>query len=251
MTANNKIDGIPADMTPEYRDMAVRLMIRQLFAESATCELFGRAIGLAPTWRDEVQQARFAKEEAEHVAYIADVLEALDVDVDALLERRGAATSFFGLGAGGLDSWTAVIAFNLYGDRAGSHQIRAYLDNSLPAWGAKMRLVLADEAHHQGYGDREAVRVCQDSGTRAEMQAIIDASMPITVKRAFGRLESDENRYCLEVGLKVKGLDTAQVQYNYFKSLQPVMEKAGLRWPAFAAHGVELAPRVAAAFGLN
>lgn len=251
MDDKKKIEGIPDNMTAEYRDMAVRLMTRQLFAESATCELFGRAIGLAPTWRDEVQQARFAKEEAEHVSYVAQVLEALDVDVDSLLARRGAATAFFGLGEGGLDSWTAVIAFNLYGDRAGSHQIRAYVDNSLPAWGTKMRQVLADEAHHQGYGDREAVRVCRDPETRAEMQAIIGASMPITVKRAFGRLESEENRYCLEVGLKVKGLDTAQVQHNYFKSLEPVMGKAGLRWPAFAANGVELAPSVARDFGLH
>ena len=243
--------GIPQNMTPEYRDMAVRLMTRQVLAESATCELFGRAIELAPGWRDAVRQARFAKEEAEHVEYVADVLVAFGVDVDAIIEKRGDAAAFFGLGADGLKSWSGVIAFNLYGDRAGSHQIRAYLDNSLPAWGEAMRQVLADEAHHQGYGDREAVRVCRDAGQRAEMQAIIDASMPVTVKRAFGRLESDENSYCLEVGLKVKGLDTAQVQYNYFKSLQPVMAEAGLDFPAFAANGVELAPRVAEDFGLN
>ena len=245
------MEGIPQGMTPEYRDMAVRLMTRQVFAESATCELFGRAIGLAPSWRDAVRQARFAKEEAEHVEYVADVLDALGTDVDGLLERRGGAAAFFGLDAGGLKSWTAVIAFNLYGDRAGSHQIRAYLDNSFPAWGKAMRQVLADEAHHQSYGDREAVRVCQDAGARAEIQAIIDASMPITVKRAFGRLESDENSYCLEVGLKVKGLDTAQVQYNYFESLRPVMAEAGLRFPAFAANGVELAPRVRQDFRLD
>lgn len=245
------MEGIPKDMTPEFRDMAMRLMTRQLYAESATCELFGRAIELAPTWQDAVQQARFAKEEAEHVEYVAEVLEELGADVDALLAKRGPAATFFGLDEDGLRSWTGVIAFNLFGDRAGSHQIRAYLDNSLPAWGQKQRQVLTDEAQHQGYGDREAVRVCQDPDTRAEMQALIDASMPITVKRAFGRLESDENKYCLEVGLKVKGLDTAQVQYNYFKSVQPVMDEAGLRFPDFAANGVDLAAPVQEAFSLH
>lgn len=245
------MEGIPQDMTPEFRDMAIRLMTRQLYAESATCELFGRAIELAPTWRDAVQQARFAKEEAEHVEYVAEVLEALGADVNALLKTRGPATTFFGLEEDGLKSWTGVIAFNLFGDRAGSHQIRAYLDNALPAWGESQRQVLTDEAQHQGYGDREAVRVCKDPEQRAAMQSIIDASMPVTVKRAFGRLESDENSYCLEVGLKVKGLDTAQVQYNYFKSVKPVMDEAGLRFPDFTANGVELADPVREAFALH
>ena len=39
----------PTDASGDYRDMLVRLMTRQLYAETATAEVFGRSIGAAPT----------------------------------------------------------------------------------------------------------------------------------------------------------------------------------------------------------
>ena len=45
------------DATGEYRDMLIRLMTRQFYAETATAEVFGRSIGCAPTLREKFIQA--------------------------------------------------------------------------------------------------------------------------------------------------------------------------------------------------
>ncbi|MDH3689051.1 MAG: phenylacetate-CoA oxygenase subunit PaaI [Gammaproteobacteria bacterium] len=240
---------IPQDMAPEYKQMAIRLLTRQVFAESATCELFGHAIALGPTWKDRVQQARFTQEESDHVRICADLLEALGEDVDELLERRGNAGEFFGVGKEGLKSWVEVVAFNLIGDRAGTCQIQAYKNNSLPAWGNQMKKILADEAQHQQYGADQTIEVCRDAKKRGEMQELINELLPVTVKRAFGRLRDGDNRYCVEVGLK--RYDTDEVHYRFFKSLVPIMQQARLTFPSFRAAGVEIAPRTAGAFDLQ
>ena len=55
-----------AEVSGDYRDMLVRLMTRQLWAETATAEVFGQSISSAPTWNEKFQAAEFAFEEAQH-----------------------------------------------------------------------------------------------------------------------------------------------------------------------------------------
>ena len=240
---------IDQDLTPAYRDMAIRLLKRQLLAESATAELFGGAIRLGPTWKDRVRQAQFTEEEADHVRICAEVLEALGADVNKILEERGNAGLFFGTRPTGFDSWTEVVAFNLIGDRAGTAQIRAYHRNSLAAWGGQIDKILRDEAQHQSYGAEQTVLICKDPAVRAEMQQIINDILPPTVKRAFGRLDGEENQYCIKEGLK--NMTTDEVQFRYFESLAPIMAQSGLTFPSFEAQGVELTPEVKKRFGLH
>jgi len=40
----------PSEPTGEYKEMLVRLMTRQIYAETATAEVFGRAISAAPNF---------------------------------------------------------------------------------------------------------------------------------------------------------------------------------------------------------
>jgi 1,2-phenylacetyl-CoA epoxidase catalytic subunit len=240
---------ISANMTPEYKAMAIRLLTRQLWTEHATMDIFGRAICLAPSWKDEVRTARFAKEEGTHTKICADVLEALGVDVDESLRKRGPSDAFFSIKQGGMDSWIEVTAFNMIGDRAGSRQITAYENNSLKAWSDKLTKLLAEEAGHQAYGDEMAVKLCNESEEgRRRMQGFVDIFLPRDVKVSFGRLDAHANDYCMEVGLKTK--DAAQLQWEYFDSLIPVFKRAGLRFPKFEEAGCELAPRVKKDFGL-
>lgn len=244
------MDGIPADMTSKYKEMAIRLLTRQLWTEHATMQIFARAIKLAPSWKDEVRTARFTKEEGTHTRICADVLEALGVDVDDSLQKRGDPDAFFGIQPGGMTSWVQITAFNMIGDRAGSRQITAYENNSLPAWGSRLSTLLAEEAGHQSYGDAMAVKLCNESPEkRAEMQAFADTFLPVDVRRSFGRLDAHDNAYCLEVGLKTK--DAAQLQYEYFESLIPVFEAAKLKFPEFESQGCELAPKVKKEFKLK
>jgi 1,2-phenylacetyl-CoA epoxidase catalytic subunit len=213
-------------------------------------DIFGRAIQLAPTWKDEVRTSRFTKEEGTHTRICAEVLEALGVDVDESLRKRGNADAYFDIKKGGMDTWIEVTAFNMIGDRAGSRQITAYENNSLPAWGSKLTKLLEEEAGHQAYGDAVAVRLCNESEeNRKKMQGFVDIFLPRDVKVSFGRLDAKANDYCLEVGLKTK--DAAQLQWEYFESLMPVFEKAKLTFPNFEEAGCELAPKVKKDFNLR
>jgi 1,2-phenylacetyl-CoA epoxidase catalytic subunit len=244
------MDGIPKDMTPEYKEMAIRLLTRQLWTEHATMDIFARAIRLAPSFADEARTARFTKEEATHTQICATVLEELGVGIDKSLESRGDPDVFFGIKKGGMTSWAEVTAFNMIGDRAGSRQITAYENNSLPAWGQPLTKLLEEEAGHQAYGDAMAVKLCNESEEqRSEIQLFADEFLPVDVMRSFGRLDAKTNAYCMEVGLKHK--DAAQLQHEYFESLIPVFDKAGLTFPEFEANGCELAPKVKEDFNLH
>jgi len=244
------MQGIPENMTPEYKQMAIRLLTRQLWTEHATMDIFARAIRLAPSWQDEVRTAQFTKEEGTHTRICAAVLEELGVDVDQSLKDRGDADAFFGIEEGGMKSWIQVTAFNMIGDRAGSRQITAYENNSLPAWGEKLTKLLAEEAGHQAYGDRMCVQLCNESEqNRAQMQHFVNKFLPVDVKVSFGRLDARANEYCLEVGLKRK--DAPTLQWEYFESLFPVFDAAKLKFPEFEAQGCQLAPKVKKDFGLK
>lgn len=67
----------PTEATGEYREMLIRLMTRQLYAETATAEVFGRSIGAAPTWREKRIAAEFALEETQHSQMLCDLLPTL------------------------------------------------------------------------------------------------------------------------------------------------------------------------------
>src|SRR5262252_7048629 len=135
----------PAEATGAYRDMLIRLMTRQFYAETATAEVFGRSIGCAPTLREKLLAAEFAHEEADHSTRLCRLLEALGVDPEAVHAARPSAAQFWSLD---LDNWVHIAVFNFTVDRAGSHQIMEYRDSSYRPWAEEMGAVLADEEGH-------------------------------------------------------------------------------------------------------
>lgn len=87
ITADSKIRS-PAEATGDYRDLLVRLMSRQLYAETATAEVFGKAISAAPDWREKYLAAGFAAEEARHSQGLYDLLVDLGEDPEAIIAAR-------------------------------------------------------------------------------------------------------------------------------------------------------------------
>ena len=77
----------PAQATGEFKIMLVRLMTRQLYAETATAEVFGKAVSAAPTWHDKYLSAQFTAEEARHSQGLCDLLAELDEDPEAILQK--------------------------------------------------------------------------------------------------------------------------------------------------------------------
>ena len=228
------------EATGAYRDMLVRLMTRQFYAETATAEVFGRSIGCAPTLREKFLAAEFAREEAEHSERLCTLLSDLGVDPERVHAARPPAAQFWSLD---LDNWIHVAVFNFTVDRAGSHQIMEYRESSYLPWAQAMGSVLADEEGHYGNGVENLREFARDPAVFTEFQRAYDGMLPVTVKRAFGRPIGPDNDYCVTVGLKRH--TTEQVVNRYLTEMLGYMRECRLRFPPlalFAAIGAELMP---------
>ena len=239
----------PQEATGAYRDMLIRLMTRQFYAETATAEVFGRSIGCAPTLREKLLAASFAEEEAEHSGRLCKLFEDLGVDPEAVFRERPPAAQFWSLD---LDSWVHIAVFNFTVDRAGSHQIMEYRDSSYLPWAEAMGAVLEDEEGHYGNGVENLREFARDTAFFAEFQKVYFGMLPITVKRAFGRPTGADNDYCVKVGLKRH--TTEQVVNRYLEEMLGYMREVKLKFPpltAFDAVGAELMPSTRAILASN
>ncbi len=230
----------PAEASGAYRDMLIRLLTRQLYAETATAEVFGRSIAAAPTWREKYQAAEFAFEEAQHSQMLCDILDNLGEDSNAIIAGRPDAANFWHLD---LDNWVHVAVFNFTVDRAGSQQIMEYLKSSYKPWAKDMAVVLADEEEHYDSGVENLRRFAENPDSLAEFQEVFDELLPNAVKRAFGRPGGPDNEFCLKTGLKRH--TTEEILNRYLQEMKGFMVENGLKFPAlsqFEKLGVELLP---------
>jgi 1,2-phenylacetyl-CoA epoxidase catalytic subunit len=220
----------PEEAQGDYRDMLVRLMTRQFYAETATAEVFGRSIGCAPTLKEKFLAAEFAREEADHSERLCKLFQELGIDPEAVHRARPSAAQFWSLD---LDNWVHIAVFNFTVDRAGSHQIMEYRESSYLPWAREMDAVLADEEGHYGNGVDSLRAFARDETVFAEFQQVYRFMLPVTVKRAFGRPGGADNDYCVEVGLKRH--TTEQVVNRYLTEMLGFMRECNLRFPPLTA----------------
>ncbi len=219
-----------AEVSGDYRDMLVRLMTRQLWAETATAEVFGQSISSAPTWNEKFQAAEFAFEEAQHSQILIDLLEDLGEDVPAILDARPDAANFWHLD---LDDWVHIAVFNFTVDRGGSQQIMEYSKSSYRPWAEKMDIVLADEEEHYGNGVNNLREFAKDSARLAHFQEVFNDLLPNAIKRCFGRPEGPDNDFCLTHGLKRNS--TEEVINRYLFEMREYMAENRLKFPPMAS----------------
>lgn len=225
--------GIPTYTSPdqvsgEYRDMLIRLLTRQLWAETATAEVFGRSIEAAPTWREKYMAAEFAFEEAQHSQMLIDILDDLGEDSQALVDARPEAANFWHLD---LTNWVHIAVFNFVVDRGGSQQIMEYQKCNYRPWAEKMDEVLADEEEHYDNGVQNLREFANDPKLFAEFQDVFNQLLPNAVKRCFGRPEGADNDFCLQHGLKTA--TTEEVINRYLVEMSEFMDECGLKFPPF------------------
>ena len=212
-----------AQATGEFKVMLVRLMTRQLYAETATAEVFGKAVTAAPTWHDKYLAAQFSAEEARHSQGLCDLLTELAEDPEAIIAGRPDAGDFWCID---VDDWLNIAAFNFTVDRAGSHQIMQYRDSSYVPWAESQEIVLADEEEHYDNGVENLKEIAADPEQLRDFQEIFDRLLPVTVKRAFGRLSGQENEFCLTTGLKRNNTET--IVNRYLEEMRGHMENTCL-----------------------
>ena len=223
-----------ADATGDYRDMLLRLMTRQLYAETATAEVFGRSIGAAPTWREKHLAAEFAYEEAQHSQMLCDLLIDLGEDPEKLIADRPPAASFWRVD---LDDWLHIAVFNFTVDRAGSQQIMEYRDSSYLPWAEKMVVVLQDEEEHYANGVENLREFSSVPEQLAKFQSVYNDMLPVALKRAFGRPDGPDNEFCLRTGLKRHS--TEDVINRYLIEMRSYMGPVGLKFPPLERFDVE------------
>ena len=229
ITAESKLRS-PAEVTGEYRELLIRLMTRQLFAETATAEVFGRAISAAPNWNEKFLAAEFAAEEARHSQGLVDLLNELGEDPEAIIASRPDADEFWQLD---LNDWLNVAVFNFTVDRAGSHQIMEYRQSSYLPWADSQEEVLADEEDHYDNGVENLKQFAKDPEQLAKFQEVFNRVLPNCVKRAFGRLAGPDNETCLATGLKRNPTET--IVNRYLEEMRGHMEGTGLKFPQLSA----------------
>ncbi len=235
----NEMINTPAEATGEYKEMLVRLLTRQIYAETATSEVFGKAITAAPNWQEKELAAEFAAEEARHARGLYDILTDLGEDPEAIIAGRPDAEEYWSLD---LSNWLDIAVFNFTVDRAGSHQIMEYRQSSYVPWGESQEEVLEDEEDHYGNGVENLKQFAKDPEQLAAFQKIFDRVMPNCIKRAFGRLEGPDNEFCLQHGLKRH--TTEEIINRYLEEMREHMDGTGLMFPpmsAFEAINCELA----------
>ena len=228
VTAQSQIQR-PEGATGEYRALLVRLLTRQIYAETATAEVFGKAISAAPNWKEKALAAEFAAEEARHSQGLFDLLADLGEDPEAIIAGRPDAAEFWQID---LDNWLHIAVFNFTVDRAGSHQIMEYRESSYVPWADSQEVVLADEEDHYDNGVENLKEIAKDTAKLAEFQAVYDRVLPNCIKRAFGRLAGPDNDFCLNTGLKRN--TTEQIVNRYLTEMRGHMEGTGLVFPALA-----------------
>jgi 1,2-phenylacetyl-CoA epoxidase catalytic subunit len=227
-----------AEARGDYRDMLLRLMTRQLYAETATAEVFGRSIGVAPTWHEKHLAAEFAFEEAQHSQMLCNLLTDLGEDPENLIANRQPAASFWSVD---LDNWLHIAVFNFTVDRAGSQQIMEYRESSYLPWAEKMVVVLEDEEEHYENGVENLREFSSVPEQLAKFQSVYNDMLPVTLKRAFGRPDGPDNEFCLRTGLKRHS--TEDVINRYLTEMRSYMDPVGLKFPPlerFAVENVEL-----------
>ena len=227
-----------AEARGKYRDMLIRLMTRQIYAETATVEVFGQAIAAAPTWEEKHRLAAFTLEEAQHSQGLVVLLRDLGEDPEEIIAGRPPAGDFWAID---LSEWIDIAVFNFVVDRAGSHQIMEYRQSSYIPWADSQEVVLADEEEHYGTGIQTLKEFAKDAAQLARFKVSFDRVLPNAVKRAFGRPGSAENEYCLAVGLKRHSHE--QILNRYLDEMKGYMGAVGLTFPrmsTFEAAGVEM-----------
>ena len=229
ITAESKLRA-PNEATGEYRDLLVRLLTRQLYAETATAEVFGKAVTAAPSWSEKYLAAEFTAEEARHSQGLCDLLAELGEDPEAIIAGRPDAGEFWQLD---LDNWLDIAVFNFTVDRAGSHQIMEYRQSSYLPWADSQEEVLADEEDHYDNGVENLKQFSKDPEKLAKFQEAFNKVLPNCVKRAFGRLEGPDNETCLQTGLKRN--PTEVIVNRYLTEMRGHMDGTRLKIPPLSA----------------
>ncbi len=233
------------DMTPEYFEHLINLMVQQADSELAGGLGYVPWIGKAPTIEEKLAVASIVRDEIRHAKVMYALLRDLDFDVDAHIARhdydfriddseadlgteRLAQDGRVNIFYYPIDSWADFIMFNFCMDRGAGHQLEDVKECSYGPWTKAIAGIFQEELAHVGHGNFWVKKLAADPATRPEAQEALD-KWYVRTMNIFGRPGSRKNAEYRRLGLKKR--DNQEVREAFAAEVHPLIREAGLTIP--------------------
>ncbi len=236
----------PEEMTDEYRENLVHLMLMEADSEIAGAFGYVPWIMKAPTPAEMLAVASITRDEVRHGRVVYKLLENLGVDVedrvkqfdftlrvgdkDYLGANRAAADQRVNIFYYPIDTWAEFIMFNVLMDRAAGHQLDDAARCSYGPWRRVMDGIMKEETMHIAHGDTWLRRLGRDPATHDEMQETLDRWWP-RVMNVFGRPKTRRNAIYRKWGLKLR--DNDEVRQAFVADVSKAIVDATLTVPTW------------------
>ena len=234
----------PDDMSDEYYDHLMNLMLQQADSELAGGFGYVPWIMKAPTTEEMLIVSNIVRDEVRHGRAMYRLLEDAHFGVDDWVDKmdfsfRIGDDQFLGDKRASndkrvnifyypIDSWSDFVMFNFLMDRGAGHQLEDVKVSTYGPWRREIDRIFKEELTHIAHGDYWVKRLALDPKTKPEIQSALDHWWP-RVMSIFGRPGSRKNkRYC-ELGLKKR--DNDDVRQFFAQEVREKAETWGLVMP--------------------
>ncbi|MBX9686862.1 MAG: phenylacetate-CoA oxygenase subunit PaaI [Candidatus Obscuribacterales bacterium] len=226
ISSGQKLESLD-EVTPEYKESLLRLMIAQADSELAGAYGYVPWIQGAPTMAERLAMANIVKDEIRHARAMYDLLDKVGVDTNKLIEddMKNRMKVFYEP----IKSWADLVMFNFLMDRAAGHQLRDAAECSWGPWSRAMVQIEKEEWMHVRHGEHWVKKLAASPETRAEIQTALDFWFP-KVNRVFGKGGSKTNKEFQH--FKLKQRDNQEVRESWYNETKPLLEGYGLTVPA-------------------
>jgi ring-1,2-phenylacetyl-CoA epoxidase subunit PaaA len=234
----------PDEMTEDYRENLIHLMLMQADSELAGAFGYVPWIMKAPSIEEKHVVAQIVKDEVRHAHVMYGLLEDLGVDVPAHIARhdftmRLDSSADLGTGRAAADQrvnifyypierWSDFVFFNFCMDRGAGHQLEDVRQCSYGPWVRAIEGIFKEEKMHIRHGELWVQRLAGDATTRAEAQEALD-KWYVRTMNIFGRPGSARNaRYR---AYRLKARDNDEVRHAFSEEVRRLAAAAGLSLP--------------------
>jgi ring-1,2-phenylacetyl-CoA epoxidase subunit PaaA len=236
------------EMTPEYREHLVHLMLMQADSELAGGYGYVPWIMKAPTVEEKHVVAQIVKDELRHATVMYALLADLGVDVEGHVRDHDEVFRMR-IGAGAdlgtaritsdqrvnifyypIDTWADFVFFNFCMDRGAGHQLEDVRQCSYGPWARAIEGIFKEEKFHIRHGEYWVKKLAEDTATHDEAQATFNRWYVRTMN-IFGRPGSPKNRRYRTLRLKLR--DNDEVRQAFATEVRDLCATCGLQVPAW------------------
>ncbi|MBX5489565.1 MAG: phenylacetate-CoA oxygenase subunit PaaI [Chloroflexi bacterium] len=225
-------------MTPEYRQTALKLVYALASTEFASVEQHQPWINQGPTAEDRFVQAQICADEAHQgmedyrlLCQFGPEGEALARDL--LQRRRGQhLLEAFNLP---FDSWVDLCMFCCTMDLVAWYHLKALENSSFAPLARAMTAMVPEERFHASFGANRVRRLLEDpdyaaacGATRADVEAALRKWYPRALD-TFGSSQSRFSAAAVEFGIRRWGNE--ELRQMYLADINPLLESMGLTPP--------------------